>query len=298
MSESNERLLRAIQTIESELAVIKRALADPNSQDGGVVGTFDGEHIQLEDGSKYPIPPNYASKSMLVPGDTLRMIIDPQGGDQHRFKQIAKVERGKATGLLTRKDGKYEVICEEGSFKVLTAAIKHFEAESGDYLMVQFAKNHPKGSWAAIEKVVKAGEAQTSSSPTIAQPLVATVTSVPHFDQLPVDTMESTSDPMSAANPAPISASAETSPTQAPAATKVSAGPLKQPAKPAARQKSKSGKRPDVTSKPSSSAKKRPSSSHPSKPAATPVQPQPATVLSVQQGEIPVPLVMDDDDLT
>lgn len=174
MSVSNEQLLKAIQTIESQLAILKQA-AGESGQEEGVVGTFDGEFMTLEDNRRFPIPPNYASKSMLVPGDTLRMVEDTSGNGQHRFKQIAKVERAKATGLLTRKDGKFEVICEDGSFKVLTAAVKHFEAQPGDSAVIQFAKNHTKGSWAAIEKVTHASagpQAATIQHQPSAEPVV------------------------------------------------------------------------------------------------------------------------------
>lgn len=41
-----------------------------------IKGEFDGQHMAGEDGKRYPIPPNYASKSKLLTGDRLKLIID------------------------------------------------------------------------------------------------------------------------------------------------------------------------------------------------------------------------------
>ena len=42
-------------------------------------GVFDGEHMIGEDGRKYLVPPNYASKSKLVEGDLLRLNVSDSG---------------------------------------------------------------------------------------------------------------------------------------------------------------------------------------------------------------------------
>jgi hypothetical protein len=298
---NSPEILQAIKTIENQLAVIKQLVGAETPE--GEVGMFDGEFMHLADGRKIAVPPNYASKSMLVPGDSLRMVADPAGGDQHRFKQIAKVERAKATGLLTRKDGKFEVICEEGSFKVFAAAIKHFEAEVGDAVTIQFAKNHTKGSWAAVEKVVKSHPSQSTSAP-----------------ESPV--VQSTPAPTTISHAATIShqsvepEAAKQSEVQQPAAQgdEVITPPIV-PAKPSVAPKADS-----TTPKQSQSnnrpAAKKTSPARPSGPRATakplpakpiaksspaPVaaaQPAPIPSLPVQQGEINVPIVMDEDDLT
>jgi hypothetical protein len=273
MAESAQEIFKALQTIEDQLAMLRKALTEAGIAEGQV-GQFDGEAMILADGTRIPVPANYASKSMLVPGDTLRMVPDPNGGDQPRFKQIGKVERAKATGLVTRKDGKYEIICEEGSFKVLSAAVKHFEIQPGDSVTIQFAKHHTKGSWAAIEKVATKNDAPTAA------PAEATTTPQPSAivhqvaeEKLPV--------------PSPA--------TDVPAAT-----PAPQKPQPTAKQHVTENKRQEK--KPLG---KRPSddrrTSVANKTAATPAKSKnetPHQDLSADQGEISIPLVMDDDDLT
>ncbi len=303
---SAEQLLKAVQVMEAQLEIVKRELNALGIKEEGTVGLFDGEAMVTEDGQRYIVPPNYASKSMLVAGDTLRMTDDPKGGDQPRFKQIAKVERAKSTGLLTRKDGKFEVICEEGSFKVLTAAVKHYEGEPGDQATIQFAKNHVKGSWAAVEKVIKAADQSTVAAPTpAAQPSSlstgpAVISHAPQPIPEPQPTLATTSTPA----PAPA---VDLKPEPLVAAT----------AQPAAATETESNKprqshRPDTnkarTKKPASSSRNKSKSSttptrtasQPSSPAAkaTPA-PQPAPAdLPPTQGEISIPAAMDDDDLT
>lgn len=299
MSESAERLLKSIQRIEVELATIKQALKYLGVKEEGLIGTFDGEYINLEDGRRFPIPPNYASKSMLVAGDTLRMIEDPNGGDQHRYKQIAKVERGKSVGILTRKDGKFEVVSEEGSFKVMTAAVNHFEAEVGDSLMIHFAQNHPKGSWAAIEKKVTSTP-QAGPQTVANQPISATTIS--HATSAEPAAPASTVPPQPQPSPVAVAPEATTSPQLAPevaadtAAVKVSPKQADQSSK----QESKSAKNKRSKSRSKSKAKTAQSSNDTARPAQpAPKKPLPSDQpLSVDQGEIAIPTVIDEDDLT
>jgi hypothetical protein len=192
MNASPQQIQQAIEIIEAQLRFLKGALregvrlpqptstAAPRGAEEGVVGIYDGEYMHLEGGKRVQVPPNYASKSMLVPGDTIRMIEDESGDPgKAKFKQIAKVERTKASGLLARKDGKYEVLCEEGSFKVLTASIKHFNGEVGDTVTIQFPKVHVKGSWAAVEKIHQAHPVVATEVTQPSQsPIVATSTPV------------------------------------------------------------------------------------------------------------------------
>lgn len=127
----------------------------------GEVGTFDGENLITESSHKYQVPPNYASKSLLVVGDTLRMV---EGNDGiKRFKQIQKVPRLKVNGILTKKDGAWSVVTEQGSFKVLPASIKHFEGEIGDEVSVLIPKDYKRlrASWVALERVVSKEKAKT-----------------------------------------------------------------------------------------------------------------------------------------
>ena len=68
-----------------------------SSDDGKIIeGIFDGENMIGPDGKKYSVPPNYASKSKLVFGDRLKLIISDTG--KFTYKQIGPVERRYVTG--------------------------------------------------------------------------------------------------------------------------------------------------------------------------------------------------------
>lgn len=276
MAESAQEIFKAIQTIEEQLAIVKKALTEAGISEGQV-GQFDGEAMILTDGTRIPVPANYASKSMLVPGDTLRMVPDPHGGDQPRFKQIDKVERAKATGLVTRKDGKYEILCEEGSFKVLSAAVKHFEIQPGDSVTIQFAKQHTKGSWAAIEKVASKSEVAAAVATAGVSEIQPAAAPIQHHAPEPAPPKQ---------QPAVASTAPQTETAQVPQPAGGNA-PARTEKRPANKAKPADRPRKSNTAKASSSAQ------------SAPVRKEaPKMDLPADQGEISVPLLMDEDDLT
>lgn len=116
----------------------------------GVVGIFDGENMVSESGETFPVPANYASKSLLVVGDTLKLV---EEGKEKRFKQIEHLKRHKTTGILTKKDGKWKVVTPEGSYKVLPAAVSHFGADVGDEVVLHIPATNLTVPWGAIESV-------------------------------------------------------------------------------------------------------------------------------------------------
>src|SRR3989344_1018089 len=44
-----------------------------------VEGSFNGEKMIGDDGKEYAVPPNYASKSKIVPGDRMKLTITKSG---------------------------------------------------------------------------------------------------------------------------------------------------------------------------------------------------------------------------
>lgn len=147
----------------------------------GVVGVYDGEKMTTAQGETYIIPGNYASKSLLVVGDTLKMY--EENGDK-RFKQIEHVKRHKTTGLLLKKDGKFRAITPEGSYKVLIESINHFNGEVGDEVILHLPAGNLTSPYAAIETIHKKNgpktekvELSTESLPTqVTAPKVETKT--------------------------------------------------------------------------------------------------------------------------
>lgn len=119
-------------------------------------GVFDGEHMIGEDGRKYLVPPNYASKSKLVEGDLLRLTIAENG--KFIFKQKGPIERQRLVGALVQDDvtGDWKVMANGQKFRVLTAAVTFHHGEAGDDAVILVPKNAPS-RWAAVENIVKSG---------------------------------------------------------------------------------------------------------------------------------------------
>ena len=118
----------------------------------GVTGIFDGLNMVTDKGETHPVPENYASKSILVTGDTLKLV---EQGKERRFKQIEHVKRHKATGILAKKDGKWAAVTPEGSYLLLAASVEHFSGNAGDEVLVQLPANSLQTTWAAVEKISK-----------------------------------------------------------------------------------------------------------------------------------------------
>lgn len=118
-----------------------------------VEGVFDGEAMVASGGKRYPVPPNYASKSKLVAGDVMKLTIGKDG--TFIFKQIGPVERKKMIGKLQEANGRYEVVANGKRYSVLLASITYFRARPGDELTIIVPK-HEESNFAAVENVVSA----------------------------------------------------------------------------------------------------------------------------------------------
>jgi hypothetical protein len=90
-----DKLVKKARTSEGEVLA-------PMAEGRNIEGVFDGEHMIGEDGQKYLVPPNYASKSKLVEGDLLRLTITDAG--RFLFKQKGPIERQRLMGMLVHDD--------------------------------------------------------------------------------------------------------------------------------------------------------------------------------------------------
>lgn len=117
----------------------------------GIIGTFDGEHMVTEEGKKYEVNKNYASKSMLVYGDTLKMVKE---GDRNFFKQIERAKRRRVDGVLVKKDGKWCLVTSDGSYKLLDEAISYHRGEEGKEAVGIIPQDNARAPFAALERVV------------------------------------------------------------------------------------------------------------------------------------------------
>lgn len=131
-----------------------------------IEGTFDGQNMLGPDGKQYSVPANYASKSKLVEGDTLKLTITKDGS--FIYKQIGPIDRQRLIGQLVRDEvsGEYRVQAGEVSYKVLLASITYFKGEPGDDVVVLVPKEG-EARWAAVENIIKQGSPAPDLGPVV-----------------------------------------------------------------------------------------------------------------------------------
>lgn len=149
-----KELLTSLVGSDDTVAPVSAATASKagDMSTGKVIeGAFDGQHMVGPDGKNYPVPANYASKSKLVQGDQLKLIIGDDGS--FIYKQIGPVERKKLIGTLNLKDGAYFVEARGQEYHVLFASVTYFKAQPGDQVTMVIP-DEGEAEWAAIEAVI------------------------------------------------------------------------------------------------------------------------------------------------
>lgn len=121
-----------------------------------IQGIFNGRSMVAPDGSEYPVPANYASKSKIVEGDSLKLTISEDGS--FIYKQIGPTERKKLLGVLSQDEkGEFHVLADSKKYKVLLASVTYFKGEPGDEVSLVVPKN-TESEWGAIENILKKTE--------------------------------------------------------------------------------------------------------------------------------------------
>jgi len=126
-------------------------IADVVTDEKVVEGIFDGKNMIAPDGTQYPVPANYASKSKLVFGDKLKLTIQANGA--FVYKQIELVPRKLLTGHLILDGSQYKVLAEGKEYNVIYASVTFFRANVGDEITI-IVPDGESTSWAAIENVL------------------------------------------------------------------------------------------------------------------------------------------------
>ena len=127
---------------------------DNNEAERVVQGYYTCEGMVGNDGKKYTVPANYASKSKLIEGDQLKLTITNDG--KFLYKQVKPAPRERMMGLLVKNgaDNEFEVKVDDKFYKVLMASITYFKGQEGDEVVIMAPKNEG-AKWAAIETVIK-----------------------------------------------------------------------------------------------------------------------------------------------
>lgn len=135
------------------------------SAEGKVIeGIFNGQNVVDSDGQEYPVPANYASKSKLVEGDSMKLTITDEG--KFIYKQIAPIERKTVVGVLIQEDGQYKVLAEGKVYRVLLASVTFYRAEVGDQVIILLPEKID-ALWGAIEAVIPRSLAEVQAKNTI-----------------------------------------------------------------------------------------------------------------------------------
>ncbi|GAB4141433.1 MAG: hypothetical protein Fur0024_3600 [Patescibacteria group bacterium] len=119
--------------------------------ENSIFGIFDGGFLKAENGKIYPVNPNYASKSRLVYGDRLKMIVQKDG--KIAFKPVELVERRWVIGELMQENGEYKVICDGVVYNILFASVTFYKAKPGDKLSIILPKEG-KSPFATIDSIL------------------------------------------------------------------------------------------------------------------------------------------------
>ena len=170
--ETATKMLEKVQQGEnvdiSSLSSVRPQRAASGEEGEVVEGVFDGVQMQGNDGKTYSVPPNYASKSKLVPGDILKLTILSDGS--FLYKQIGPVERKRMRGTLMQDEdtGEYAVMAGGNSYKVLSASITYFKGEVGDEVVI-LVPSDKLSHWAAVENIIKQLEPAFSPRGTAAE---------------------------------------------------------------------------------------------------------------------------------
>lgn len=118
-----------------------------------IFGTFDGENMLAENGFTYNVPPNYASKSKLLEGDKLKLLILDNG--EYKFKQIQPLPYINCVGQVVKinNEDTLGVIVNRQVFKILIASQTYFKLIPGLKISVRVPEN-PRTSWAVVDHVI------------------------------------------------------------------------------------------------------------------------------------------------
>jgi len=118
----------------------------------GIEGVYEGTHMVTPSGEKIEVPENYAAKTKLVFGDTLKAF-DGENG-RKMFKHISKVPKKSLDGVLHNKEGKWSFVTDSGVYQVLTNAAEYRKAKDGDEATALLPEDTASCKFATLDKVV------------------------------------------------------------------------------------------------------------------------------------------------
>jgi hypothetical protein len=152
--QSAKKILNSLLGEDSsdELDLSTDGLSTYSSGDIQVVEwVFTGENMLGPDGNTYPVPQNYASKSLLVQGSKLKAMIEPNG--KIKYKIIGEIPFDSHLGIIVKNGEKYQINTDTKSYNVLVAAITFHKCDVGDTVSVRVPAGKD-ATYAVIESVI------------------------------------------------------------------------------------------------------------------------------------------------
>ena len=144
-----EKIQNAMETLEQE------ERREHYQSIPGTEGVFDGQYLVAQDGRKTEVPQNYASKSKLVYGDILKVFND---SGKQIFKQIDRVERKKIEGVLAKKEGKWYLLSDSGSYRISDVSAEFNKAQLNDKASALIPAENQKVPFASLDKIYRGFE--------------------------------------------------------------------------------------------------------------------------------------------
>lgn len=112
---------------------------------------FTGEWMLGTDGNTYPVPQNYASKSLLVQWSKLKATIEESG--RIKYKIISEIPYESLVWVITKIGDKYQISTENKSYNVLVAAITFHKCSIGDTVTIRVPE-WKEATYAVIETII------------------------------------------------------------------------------------------------------------------------------------------------
>ena len=149
-------LNQALNSASSSLNLAKQLISEiehrgATTEMPGLVGKYDGMFMVTEAGKKYPVPDNYSAKTKLVYGDKLKMVEGPEG---RRFKLLEEMEREEQEAQLAVKDGHFDALGKDGSYRLIQGAVRYWSGEEGDKLKILLPKGQRNVPFAGLVEII------------------------------------------------------------------------------------------------------------------------------------------------
>jgi hypothetical protein len=137
---------------EDDMSLDMNGLSTYISGDDRVVEwVFTGESMLGSDGNMYPVPQNYASKSLLVQWSKLKALIHPSG--KIVYKIIGEIPYESKVGIITKNGEKYQITTEVRTYNVLLAAITFHHCDVWDTVSIRVPE-WKDATYAVIESII------------------------------------------------------------------------------------------------------------------------------------------------